>query len=84
MRLSVALLFAYPTVASLAQHLLDRMALPAPSAPPPPSAPADNRASGDGAAPETQLSREEIFALLDESLNRVNDRRDEIPGSERP
>ncbi|XXT16435.1 SDR family NAD(P)-dependent oxidoreductase [Sorangium sp. So ce429] len=87
-RLSVALLFAYPTVASLAQHLLDRMALPAASSPPPPPPPppssADERAASDGAAPEAQLSREEIFALLDESLNRVNDRRDEIPGSETP
>ncbi|WP_438004487.1 type I polyketide synthase [Sorangium sp. So ce321] len=83
-RLSVALLFTYPTVASLAQHLIDRMDLPAPDAPPAPAAsPMASSAAQDGAAPPAQLSREEILAFIDESLNRVNNGQDEILGSER-
>ncbi|AUX47812.1 polyketide synthase [Sorangium cellulosum] len=72
-RLSVALLFAYPTVASLAQHLLDRMALPIG---PEEAPPAEGSAGlGADAAPE-QLSRDEILALIDASLDRVAPRPD--------
>ncbi|WP_437775823.1 type I polyketide synthase [Sorangium sp. So ce1097] len=83
-RLSVALLFAYPTVASLSQHLIDRMDLPAPAAPqaPPVEASAPRREPPRD-APPAALSREEILAFIDESLNRVNTGRDEVLGSER-
>ncbi|WP_437631049.1 type I polyketide synthase [Sorangium sp. So ce854] len=83
-RLSVALLFAYPTVASLSQHLIDRMDLPAPAAAqaPPVEASAPRREPPRG-APPAELSREEILAFIDESLNRVNTGRDEVLGSER-
>ncbi|MGK4000892.1 type I polyketide synthase [Sorangium sp. So ce1024] len=83
-RLSVALLFAYPTVASLSQHLIDRMDLPAPAAPqaPPVEASAPRR-EPPCSAPPAALSREEILAFIDESLNRVNTGRDEVLGSER-
>ncbi|XXX73808.1 type I polyketide synthase [Sorangium sp. So ce134] len=72
-RLSVALLFAYPTVASLSQYLLERMAPAAPSAeaalPAEPATTAAERAAQGGAAPPARLDREEIFAFLDESLS---------------
>ncbi|WP_434042178.1 MULTISPECIES: type I polyketide synthase [Sorangium] len=86
-RLSVALLFTYPTVASLAQHLIDRMDLPAPDAPPAPRVLPTTASAALGepprAAPPAQLSRDEILAFIDESLNRVNNGQDEILGSER-